>query len=129
MLGEPGKTHVELALLFDVSGSIHEQFDFEVRAASQFLKTVLQPGDTAAVFSIGKEPKVIQNRTADTGKAVEGASALRPTKEATAFYRAVVTAARYLGENSPSGTRRVLVIISDGEDNQSDDLTWSDARR
>src|SRR5262245_5454070 len=40
-LGEPGKTPVELALLFDVSGSVFERFQFQKQAASKFLKEVL----------------------------------------------------------------------------------------
>lgn len=128
ILGGAGKTPVELALLFDISGSVHERFDFEVQAASRFLKTVLQPSDSASVFSIGKAPQLVQGSTTDSGKAAEGVSILRPTREATAFYRTVVAAASYLREKNPMG-RRVLVVISDGEDNQSDNLTWSDVRR
>jgi hypothetical protein len=35
-LGEPGKTPVDLALLFDVSGSVQGKFAFEQQAAVQF---------------------------------------------------------------------------------------------
>src|SRR5262245_36957446 len=43
-LGEPGKTPIELALLFDVSRSIRNRFDFERETAGRFLKEILKPG-------------------------------------------------------------------------------------
>src|SRR5215468_368851 len=62
-LGEPGKTPVELALLFDVSGSTNSQFSFEQKAAAAFVKDVLKPNDTMTLFSIGCVPKLVQART------------------------------------------------------------------
>src|SRR5574341_1447356 len=52
-LGEPGKTPIELALLFDVSRSVRNRFDFEREAAGRFLREVFKPGDAVSVFSIG----------------------------------------------------------------------------
>src|SRR5215813_8282842 len=63
-LGEPGKTPVELALLFDVSVSVHGRFEFEQQAASRFLKEVLKPNDAVSIFTIGFHPKLIQSRIA-----------------------------------------------------------------
>jgi Ca-activated chloride channel family protein len=40
----------------------------------------------------------------------------------TAFYDTVIAAARYLNKNSPEQTRRVIVVISDGEDNFSNQV-------
>lgn len=128
-LGEPGKTPIDLALLLDVSGSIRERFAFEQQAASNFLKLALKPGDTASVFSIGDEPKLVQARTGRIETAAAGLLALEPTKEATAFFDSVVEAARYLGSSPSPGTRRVLLVISDGEDNHSERYKHSDALR
>lgn len=119
-LGEPGKTPVELALLLDVSGSVHERFQFEQQAASRFLKEVLKPGDAASIFSVGLVPKLAQRRTTNVEQATQGLMSLAPTKEATAFFDSVIEAAHHLGQTASPGTRRVLVVISDGEDNQSD---------
>ncbi len=51
-LGEPGKTPIEIALLFDVSGSVSKRFEFERQAASRFLRQVLKPIDAASVFQL-----------------------------------------------------------------------------
>jgi VWFA-related protein len=128
-LGEPGKTPIEIALLFDVSGSVYKRFEFEQQAASRFLKQVLKPGDTSSVFSIGFRPKLVQSRETNADKIITSVMAMSPTKEPTAFFDSVVEAARYLGNTSAPGTRRVLIVISDGEDNQSEDHRLTDALR
>src|SRR5205085_5299267 len=43
----------------------------------------------------------------------------------TAFYDTIIRAAKYLADNSPSSHRRVILVISDGEDNFSDQIRES----
>ena len=119
-LGEPGKTPLELALLVDVSGSVYERFHFQQQAASQFLREVLKPTDAVSVFSIGLTPKLQQSRVIAIESAVSGVMNISPTKGPTAFFDSVAEAARYLGKTADPGARRVLVVISDGEDNYSE---------
>jgi Ca-activated chloride channel family protein len=128
-LGAPGKTPIELALLFDVSGSVRERFEFEKSAAVRFLREVLKPTDTVTVFSIGFDPKVISERSNSLDKVTDSLKHLEPTKEGTAFFDTVVKAAQYLNDHAAAGTRRVIVVISDGEDNHSDDNHLSDVQR
>jgi VWFA-related protein len=128
-LGEPGKTPVELALVFDASGSVRERFEFEQQAASRFLKGVLKPSDAASIFSIGLAPKMVHSRTVSLEEAAAGVMAIEPTKEMTAFFDSIVEAAHYLGNTAEPGNRRVLVVISDGEDNYSEHYQLRDARR
>jgi VWFA-related protein len=128
-LGEPGKTPVELALLFDVSGSVYERFHFQQQAASRFLKEVLKPNDATSIFTIGLRPKMVQSRVVGVDKAVAAALAVNPTKEATAFFDTVVEAAKYLSKTAESGSRRAIVVISDGEDTLSENFGRGDALR
>ncbi len=128
-LGEPGKTPVELALLFDVSGSVFQRFQFQQQAASRFLGEVLKPNDAASIFTIGLRPKMVQSRIVGVDKAVAAALAINPTKEATAFFDTVVEAAKYLGKTAESGSRRAIVVISDGEDTLSENFGRDDALR
>src|SRR5262249_34832326 len=128
-LGEPGKTPIELALLFDVSGSVYERFQFQQQAVSRFLKEVLKPNDAASIFTIGLRPKLVRSRVVGVDKAVEAAMAVRPTKEATAFFDTVVDAAKYLSKTAESGARRAIVVISDGEDTLSEHFGRGDALR
>ena len=128
-LGEPGKAPIEISLLFDISVSIEAQFGFEQQAAVRFIKEVLKPGDAVSVFSIGSTPNMIKARTTSGAEAIAGVMSLAPTKEVTAFFDTVVEAAIYLSKTGDAGSRRVLVVISDGEENNSKRYTLSDGLR
>lgn len=129
LLGEPGKTPLDLSLLFDISGSVHEKFAFEQEAAARFLRAIAKPDDLLSIFSIALRPRLVAPRTPDLELAVAGTMALAPTKEPTAFFDAIGMAAQYLGKNGASGARRVLIVISDGEDNQSEQFLLEETLR
>lgn len=118
-IGEPGKTPLELVLLFDISLSVRERFEFEQQAVARFLKTVLRRNDAASIIAIGSAPRMIQGRTTVLEKVLTGAMSLQPSREATAIYDSVVNATNYLKETAAPGTRRVIISISDGEDTYS----------
>jgi Ca-activated chloride channel family protein len=131
-LGDPEQVPLDIALLIDVSSSVTERFAFEEQAATRFLKQVLRPTDHAAVFAIDKTPRLEQARSsADiaTARLMSIKAATGPSP--TAFYDTVIEAARYLSQNTPEQNRRVIVVISDGEDNFSNrvrDLSLADYR-
>src|SRR5881392_1603675 len=79
-LGEPGETPVDLALLFDISGSTSSRFEFEQQAASKFLKEVLRPKDAVSIFSIGPSPKLVSERTSQVPEAIASLMKIEPTK-------------------------------------------------
>lgn len=111
-------TPLEIALLIDVSGSVNPLFDFEIKAAAQFLESVMKPDDRATIFLIGDKP--ISNMVREN--AVQAAARVRtivPSGKFTAFYDTVSTAALYLQKNAPLRSRRVIVALTDGEDNWS----------
>lgn len=128
-LGEPGKSPVEIALLFDISGSTNAQFAFQQQAAVKFIKEVLKPGDSVSIFSIGLTPKMVKARTTSGEDAVAGVMTIAPLREVTAFFDSVVEAVSYMEKNADSGSRRVLVVISDGEENFSKKHNLNDALR
>jgi Ca-activated chloride channel homolog len=126
-LGEPGKTPIEMVLLFDVSRSIRNRFDFQREAAGRFLKQVIKPGDGISIFSIGTKPVLSVQRTDSTEKAITGAMEIQPTDDSTAFYDTVVKAAQHINDSSNPTTRRVIVALSDGEDTNSQRFKLGDA--
>ncbi|MEP7339875.1 MAG: VWA domain-containing protein [Acidobacteriota bacterium] len=128
-LGEPGKTPIEMVLLFDVSRSIRNRFDFEREAAGRFLKEAIKPGDGISIFSIGTKPVLSVPRTNQAEKAVAGALSITPTDESTAFYDTVVKAAQHITDSSNPDTRRVMITLSDGEDTNSVRFKLGDALR
>src|SRR5688572_32727068 len=126
---EPGRTALELALLFDVSGSVNSSFEFERDAAARFLKEVLRPGDAVSIFLIGPQPKKVQPKTQTVSEALESLKHITPTTKATAFFDSVVSAAQSLHRGAPPDSRKVQVILSDGEDNNSENSNLRDAHR
>jgi VWFA-related protein len=109
---------LEIVLLFDVSASTDAMFRFEQETAAKFLESVMRPVDRATVFTVGASPVLVQPRET-AANSIRAVSSIRPTKEFTAFYDSVSAAADYLRKNAPEGTRRVIVVISDGEDTNS----------
>lgn len=118
-IGDPEQLPLDIAILLDVSGSVDARFSFEKEAASRFLKQVLRPADRATVFAIDKTPRLeLARDTAE--RAAARLIAINAAKGPTAFYDTVIEAARYLSQSSPPQHRRVIVVISDGEDNFSE---------
>jgi len=130
-VGNAENVPLEIVLLFDVSASSEAMFNFQRETASQFLRDVLRGEDRAAIFTIGQRPVLIQARdTAD--KSILGLRSISPSKEQTAFYDSVTTAANYLRRNAPDGRRKVIVVISDGEDTNSEGVVraiWNAERK
>ena len=122
-LGDPEQVPLDIALLVDVSSSVSERFNFELEAARSFLKQVMRQADHATLFAIDKTPRLEQSPASEavaTTKLLSFRAATGPSP--TAFYDTVTAAARYLAENTPERSRRVMVVISDGEDNFSNSV-------
>jgi Ca-activated chloride channel family protein len=133
-IGNPDQVPLDIALLFDISSSVSQKgfFLFQQEAAASFLKQVLKPVDRAAVFTIADQPRLIQAlSSAETAAAKLLTIPAATTPVPTAFYDTVTAAAKYLITNSPERHRRVIVVISDGDDNFSNlikDLTIAEVR-
>ena len=115
------KVPLEIALLFDISASTDAMFEFEQNTAAQFLKSVMRPEDRATIFTVGEKPVLVQAR--DTAeKSAIAVKTINPTKQFTAFYDTVRAAADYLQKNAGQGRRKVILVISDGEDTNSEGI-------
>jgi VWFA-related protein len=128
-LGEPGEAPLELAMLFDMSGSVFSQFEFERQAAARFLSRTMRPCDSTFIMSVANEPKILQERTSSLEVALHAVARIAPTTQATAFYNSVVKAAGMLREVERPEARRVIVALSDGEDNRSIENQQADVLR
>jgi Ca-activated chloride channel family protein len=121
-VGDAEQVPLDIAILFDISSSVSQKefFAFQQRAAASFLKEVLKPTDRAAIVTITRAPRLVQQLTSAT-EATERALAIpaATAAEPTAFYDTVSFAAKYLAENAPGRHRRVILAISDGDDNFS----------
>jgi Ca-activated chloride channel family protein len=115
---------LRLGLLMDTSNSIRPRLQFEKEAATNFVSNTLRKDrDQMFIMTFDSTPEVVMNYTNDAEK-------LRNTIDAqhagggTALYDAMLKAADMLIHAPPPKTgspevHRVLVVISDGDDNLS----------
>ncbi len=113
---------LRVGLLIDTSTSIRRRFEFEQQAATEFILDTIHPRtDRAFVMGFDVAPDIKQDWTNDLDKLNTGINALRPGG-GTALYDALYTACRDKLLDSARGqepTRKAIVLVSDGNDNQS----------
>ncbi len=112
---------LRLAILIDTSNSIRDRFRFIQEAASDFINTVIRPHeDRAVVVSFDTAPELVADLTGDVDKLTAAIRSLR-AGGGTALYDAIFFACRdKLMQDQPLHKfRRAVVILSDGDDNQS----------
>jgi VWFA-related protein len=112
---------LRVGLLIDASTSIRTRFQFEQQSATEFLLKILKAkSDRAFVMGFDSTPTIEQNWTNNIDALEAGVNRLQPGG-GTALFDAVYTACRdkLLTERGPDPVRKAIVLISDGEDNQS----------
>ena len=112
---------LQVGLLIDASNSVRDRFKFEQEAALEFLNQIIRPRyDKAFVIGFDVTPEVTQDFTDNTEQLSRGVRALR-AGGGTAMYDALYFACRdkLLKARTGMTTRRAIILLSDGEDNQS----------
>ena len=112
---------LRLGVLIDTSNSIRERFRFEQEAASEFIRSVMRSRqDKAMVVSFDTSAELVSDLVDNPEKLESVIRDLRPGG-GTSLYDAIFFACRdKLSVDQPkSKFRRAIVILSDGEDNQS----------
>ena len=112
---------LRVGLLIDASNSIRDRFLFEQQAAVEFLQQIIRPKtDKAFVLAFDEIPEVTQDFTNDLDKLTKGVKVIRPGG-GTAMWDAVFYACRdkLMKERETMPVRRVIILVSDGDDNQS----------
>jgi len=113
---------LQLGLLIDTSGSIHGRFEFEQNAAAGFLQhTIRAHYDHAFVMGFNTRSSVSQEYTDNVALLQTGVHHLEDGG-GTALYDAIYTACKthMMNDDSDRPVRRALIVVSDGEDNQSE---------
>src|ERR1700733_10767905 len=112
---------LEVGLLVDASNSVRDRFKFEQQAAVEFLNQTVRPKyDEAFVVGFDVTPEVTQDFTDNTELLSVGVRSLRPGG-GTAMYDALYFACRdkLLKAQHVGPVRRAIILLTDGEDNQS----------
>lgn len=113
---------LHLGLLVDVSGSVDSRFDFEQGAATSFLQHTLRAHyDRAFVMGFNSHSQLAQDFTDNVSLLSAGIHRLHDGG-GTALYDAIYRACKekFLKDRPERPVRKALIIISDGEDNQSE---------
>jgi VWFA-related protein len=112
---------LRVGIVIDASTSIRTRFQFEQQSATEFLIQILKTkSDRAFVMGFDVTPTVTQDWTNNIDALETGVNRLRPGG-GTALFDAVYTACRdkLLSERGPEPVRKAIVLLSDGDDNQS----------
>ena len=112
---------LRVGIVIDASTSIRSRFKFEQQSATEFLLQILKSrSDRAFIMGFDVTPTVTQDWTNNLDALETGVNRLRPGG-GTALFDAVYTACRdkQLTERGPEPVRKAIVLISDGDDNQS----------
>lgn len=112
---------LRIAVLIDTSNSIRDRFRFQQEAAGDFVNTVIRPGqDKGMVVSFDSSAEMVADLTDSVETLGNAIRNLRPGG-GTALYDAIFFASRdrLAGDQPRDKFRRAIVILSDGEDNDS----------
>jgi Ca-activated chloride channel homolog len=117
---------LRIGMLVDTSNSIRDRIKFEQDASINFLFSVLRRGrDEAFVMTFDDEPQVVQAFTSDAGLLRDQIMQTR-AGGGTAIYDAIYDACQNQLSHPPRPpgdqpdiVRRVMILISDGDDNLS----------
>jgi Ca-activated chloride channel family protein len=113
---------LRVGIVIDASTSIRSRFQFEQQSATEFLLQILRAkSDRAFVMGFDVTPTVTADWTNNIDALESGINRLRPGG-GTAMFDAVYTACRDKLLDVSRGqepVRKAMVLISDGDDNQS----------
>jgi Ca-activated chloride channel homolog len=112
---------LRLGILIDTSNSVRDRFKFEQEAAISFINNVIRANqDKGLLVSFDTKAELVADLQGDTEKLITAVRSLRPGG-GTALYDAIFFACRdKLSQDQPKHKfRRAIVIVSDGDDNQS----------
>lgn len=112
---------LRVGLVLDVSGSITSRFTFEQEAAIRFFNQVIRPKtDQAFVITFNSVPTLAQDFTDDPHLLASGVEKLAPGGGSAVYDALYIAATRMLIEaHADRPVRHIIILISDGEDNQS----------
>jgi len=116
---------LRVGLLLDTSNSIRDRLQFEQQAAIDFLYNVIRrEKDQAFLMTIDDAPEIVQGFTGELDT-LRGVILKQRAGGGTALYDAIYEGCQQLlklppaAGNPETDLRRVLVVISDGDDNLS----------
>gem|GEM_PF-4173691 len=112
-------------IMLDTSSSMRERIPAITEAAANLIRT-LRPGDEVHVATFDERYQVLCEFTTDHEAAIASLSSVQPG-DMTAFNRSLYIATRFLElqHHGDVKHRRILIVLSDGEDTSDLDASFS----
>lgn len=112
---------LQLGLVLDTSDSVRRVLPQEKVAAVDFLDRVMRPQtDVAFVMAFGGDVKTWQNSTSNRQELVDAVDRLKEPGWGTRIFDALYSAcSRNVGADDGKGLRRAVIVLTDGNDNDS----------
>jgi Ca-activated chloride channel homolog len=108
---------LDVALVVDMSASIAYRFQAEQGTLNAFITRVARPVDSVMLFAFNDEMRLAAPVHGNWKEVAAQVKRLKPNGE-TALYDAVRAASQWLADE-PRPARRVMIVVSDGEENHS----------
>ncbi|HVB57202.1 MAG TPA: VWA domain-containing protein [Candidatus Acidoferrales bacterium] len=108
---------LDLALMVDSSMSALKDIKFETEAAAHFIRQVVRPGDTLAVFEFSESVSELSEFSDDVPRLQSAVRRIAPGS-GTSMYDAVVLASNAL-KRRPAERRRAIVLVTDAGETTS----------
>jgi Ca-activated chloride channel homolog len=111
---------LRLGLVIDTSASITSRFSFEQGAAANFLrKVVTDEKDLVFVVGFANSVLLVQDFTNEEKQITHGIEQLAPAGGTAAWDAVAFAAEKLASQREERPVARILVVISDGDDNSS----------
>lgn len=107
-------TPLRVVLALDASGSVFSDAKLEQEAAKKFVRSLLRTQDRIDLMGFADQVTEVVAFT-NEAKRIESGLERIPRGDATALYDAVYLAGQRLSEERAAGARKVIVLITDGE--------------
>jgi len=117
---------LDMALMIDTSLSANKELDFEAAAAMRFIRKVVRPQDSLAVYTFSEHVDRLTPYTSNQAALDAGLKRMLPGA-GTSMYDAIYLAAGELARR-PAAHRRVIVLVTDAGETTSR-ASFDDARR
>jgi Ca-activated chloride channel homolog len=117
---------VAMCIVVDNSGSMREKRE-KVNAAALNLVRASNPNDEVCVVNFNDEYYLDQDFTANINKLKQGLEKIE-ARGGTALYDAVVAASAHLKQNAKL-EKKVIIVVTDGDDNESSETLEQAVRR
>jgi VWFA-related protein len=116
-LSKGGAVPLTMALLIDTSGSVKDKLEYEKTTAREFFRSVLRKNkDLALIIQFDSEVNLVHDFTDDPDRLAGALDGLQ-AGNSTSLYDAVFLAVEEKLKKETG--RKVMVVISDGDDNAS----------